>query len=163
MGLNPQRFDFPRIAAAAQWASLPSPDNDPQPDALLNDADSAIRYWAAVGLRIRGPAAVASHAPALRKAMEDPSPAVRVAAAEALGCFGSDTDALAAAHTLLKIADMNHAGPYAAWEALNALEQMGPRAATVRDGIEQLPLKLKGLNERMSNYTDRLVEKLLSR
>ena len=58
----------------------------------LADEDSAVRYWAAVGFLARGERAVRPHAAALRGALEDESPHVRVVAAEALGRYGSDAD-----------------------------------------------------------------------
>ena len=49
----------------------------------LADRDNAVRYWAAVGLTALG-AEARPAAGALRKALEDSSPCVRIAAADAL-------------------------------------------------------------------------------
>jgi len=55
---------------------------------LFHD-DPAVRYWAAVGLIILGPEAQAATEP-LERALEDPSPSVRTAAAHALANVGRD-------------------------------------------------------------------------
>ena len=59
-----------------QWTEL-------LPKPILKDAESGVRYWAAVGLAVLGTDA-APAAKALVAALEDPCPNVRFAAAEAL-------------------------------------------------------------------------------
>ncbi|MBE7494884.1 MAG: sulfatase-like hydrolase/transferase [Verrucomicrobiaceae bacterium] len=59
----------------------------------LRDADAAVRYWAAVGLRARSQLAEQDRA-ALRAALKDTSPVVRVEAATALAAHGDATPAL---------------------------------------------------------------------
>ena len=50
----------------------------------LNDQDAAVRYWATLGIALRGDAAVRGHEPALTSRLADPAAAPRIAAAEAL-------------------------------------------------------------------------------
>jgi len=50
----------------------------------LNDEDSAVRYWAALGLLMRREKGVQPAHAALTRALEDRSPYVRIAAAEVL-------------------------------------------------------------------------------
>ena len=60
---------------------------------MLTDPDSAVRFWAAVGLATLGSEA----GPAtenLVRALEDPAPSVRLAAAEALCQLGRQEEAL---------------------------------------------------------------------
>ena len=61
--------------------------------ALLADADSAVRYWAAVGLAALGAKAEPA-ANELNKALQDSSPSVRIAAAEALCNIGHENRGL---------------------------------------------------------------------
>jgi hypothetical protein len=48
--------------------------------AALSDEDSAVRYWAALGLLMRGAAGVAAGEPAFEKLLDDPEPAPRIVA-----------------------------------------------------------------------------------
>ncbi len=59
----------------------------------LSDADSAVRWWGAVGLLIRSEKGVVAARQELLDALEDDAPAVRIAAGEALGRYGSAADA----------------------------------------------------------------------
>jgi uncharacterized sulfatase len=72
-----------RIAAAADLANQMDPAASPRLVQLLTDSDPAVRYWAAVGLGAVGKGA-SPGTDALRAALADPSPIVRVAAADAL-------------------------------------------------------------------------------
>jgi N-sulfoglucosamine sulfohydrolase len=76
------RFPVERIRDAAELVGR-GPAELPNLQQLLADPDSAVRYWAAVGLTALGPDA-APAAGALRQALGDASPVVRIAAAEAL-------------------------------------------------------------------------------
>jgi HEAT repeat protein len=59
----------------------------------LQDQDPAVRYWAAVGLRAAGEAAVSARV-ALAEALEDSSLSVRIEAAAALAALGEEARAL---------------------------------------------------------------------
>jgi arylsulfatase A-like enzyme len=94
-----------RLLAAAERAGEPS-------GALaadLRDPEAGIRYWAAVGLCGRG----------AEPALEDPSPSVRIAAAEGLGT----EQALSVLGVLAE-----DERPWVALEACRALVFLGPRA-----------------------------------
>ena len=131
---------------------------------LLGDPDSAVRAWAAIGLRTRGEEAVRSAAAALRAALDDPSPPVRIFAAEALGRFGEDTDLGPAVELLLASASITENGFFDALLALNALDYLppgvfgGPDAQTWRNRLTGLPNELEGLDRRFRNYVPRLLE-----
>ena len=105
MRLDDQLYPIEKIYRAAEAAS--SPELVPVADlvALLADDDSAVRYWGATGLLIRGREAVAEAREPLRKALEDPAPAARIPAAEALGRYGSDADTRAALDVLIELAN----------------------------------------------------------
>ena len=60
---------------------------------MLGDSDSAVRYWAAVGLAVLGPEAEPA-LPLLTPLLEDPAPTVRLAAAETVANLGHGSEAL---------------------------------------------------------------------
>jgi hypothetical protein len=85
--LDPARYDFERIYAAAQRATDRSVDYA-QVRSSLADANPIVRYWAATGALVRGKAAVGTAVADLEKLLSDPEPGPRLVAAEALGRFG---------------------------------------------------------------------------
>ncbi len=80
---DPSLYPFERIAAAADLANRRDPSSAPALADLLTDSDPAVRYWGAVGLGALGDAASATVG-SLNTALNDESPTVRVAAADAL-------------------------------------------------------------------------------
>ncbi len=92
MAHDPKKYAQARILATAELVGT-GPRVLPALVDLLKDEDSAVRYWAAVGLAALGPEA-APAADALKKALNDPSPNVRFTAAGALCRLGSCDDAL---------------------------------------------------------------------
>lgn len=133
---------------------------------LLGDPDSAVRAWAAIGLRARGEEAVRAAATELRAALDDPSPPVRILAAEALGRFGDGRNRVAAVELLLASASTDDNDFFDALFALNALDYLEPevlggtgaRADAWRKGLDALPSELEGLDRRFRNYVPRLLE-----
>ena len=133
---------------------------------LLGDPDSAVRAWAAVGLRTRGEEAVRAAGTELLAALDDPSPPVRIFAAEALGRFGEDTDLGPAVELLLASASIEDNDFFDALLALNALDYLepdvlgaeNPQAKAWRDRLHALPSELEGLDRRFRNYVPRLLE-----
>jgi uncharacterized sulfatase len=129
---------------------------------LLNDRDSAVRYWAAIGLLSCGEKGVAAGQAQLRRALADKSPAVACIAAEALARFGDANDAEHALKKLLQLADASKNSIFTAMLALNALDHAGDRAKPHAAAIAALPRKAKVTPPRMGNYLLRLIEKTTS-
>ena len=133
---------------------------------LLGDPDSAVRAWAAIGLRTRGEEAVRAARAGLRVALSDPSPPVRIHAAEALGRFGDAADRASAVGVLLAAASITENDFFDALLALNALDYLDPevlggsepRVQALRDRLTALPSALDGLDRRFRNYVPRLLE-----
>jgi arylsulfatase A-like enzyme len=107
---------------------------------LAKDVDSAVRYWGVLGLLGRG-----STHDVLRAALKDVAPAVRFAAAEALGT----EEALTALE-----AGIRDGNPWARHHALLAIDALGPKAASLKPAVE---LARKDKND----YVKRVAEHIL--
>ncbi|HUQ91297.1 MAG TPA: sulfatase-like hydrolase/transferase [Bryobacteraceae bacterium] len=146
MGHDPARYAVERVAGMADLASR---SVRPATEVFvkgLEDSDSGVRYWAAVGLMISG------RTSPLQKVLKDPSPCVRIAAAEALQ----------AVDDLVDLADMDRHGIYTALLALNALDTIGvSKVRAAADRIGRLPKDNDRVNDRMKTYAARLIEHIL--
>jgi uncharacterized sulfatase len=162
MARDERRYPFARVFAAAEQAASDEPVRDHA--SLLRDADSAVRYWGAMALLMRGGEAVRAGRELLVRALEDPAPAVQIAAARALGQY-ADGDALARSLTVLvERADASRNPYYAAVQALNALDALDERARPVLARIRQLPDTSQDAsrNPRTRDYIGRLLRKTLA-
>jgi len=133
--LDPCKNPVARLQAAAETAGTMDPARLQRLVALLADADPAVRWWGAVGLVALG-ARAAPAEPALRKALADPAPNVRVAAAEAMAHLGRTDEALAALTEALA-----HPSPCIRLRAMNVLDRLGPAARPALAAIEKAPTK----------------------
>ena len=130
MAKDNNTYPLERIKTTAELAASLVADATPQLVESLTDEDSAVRYWAALGLLMRGRQAVDSSRLALRKLLQDPEPASRIVAAEALGRFGSEADVHSSLDVLLPLADAERSGAYVAMMAMNALGLYGRPSAS---------------------------------
>jgi uncharacterized sulfatase len=128
----------------------------------LQDADTAVRYWAATSAVIAGPQVVQKFTQDLRQALRDESPSVRIAAAEALGRHGSDADCREALATLVDLADVKRNGVYVSVAALNALDALDRRALPVKDRIAALPESHPSVIDKMKEYVPQLKKAILA-
>jgi arylsulfatase A-like enzyme len=161
IGHDPGQYPCERVLDAADFASAKRPDTDGVLGKYLQDADAGVRYWGAVGLLVRGAAAVVGARSALDKALADSSPSVRVAAAEALGTHGSPDERAKAMTTLLALADSVANGSYVAMMALNAISNLGDTARPYKERIAALTIVDPKSPERVNKeYTTRLVDRL---
>ncbi len=156
-------YPLERILDTAELASSLKPEAVPELRKRLGDEDSAVRYWAAMGLLMRGPSAVAAARSDLTAKLSDPAPTVRVAAAEALGRHGGDTGLRDALSVLREHANPERHGAYVAIQALNAIDALGDRAAGLVDAIRRLPTRDPNAPERANEYVPRLVQHILGR
>jgi len=158
MGHDPKLYDFPAVSQAANLASMGTAEENA---ANLKSADSAVRYWGATGLLMKGEAAL-PHRDALLAALKDPSPIVQITAAEALGRFGSEADAALALDVLMKLIQPE-GDAYAALAAWNALDYLDERARPALEKIRDTPDKLVNAPNRAGgDYIKRLKEKVLA-
>lgn len=154
------KYPMERIVAAAELASMLDPAAQPELAKLLQDSDSAVRYWAALGLLMRGKDAVAKNETDLRKALGDASPSVRIVAAEALGKFGSDEARAASVKVLGELAPPKTNGVLVSMPALAAIEALGANAASLKDTIRDMPTAGSSPDGRFNSYVPRLVQNI---
>ena len=154
------KFPFAHIYEVAELASSLVPDGVPALKAAFADADAAVRYWAVLGLLMRGADAVKAGREQLTKALDDSSPDVRIAAAEALGRYGAEADLALVLPILTHDADWSKGDVFTAMAALNALTALGDKAAPVAAAIKALPAKGEASDPRFKEYVPRLLEEL---
>jgi uncharacterized sulfatase len=159
------QYDPRKVMEAAEIASMPGRNDEHELIERLSDEDSAVRYWAAMGLLIRGERLPKNGAGlgVLSDALADPSPSVRVMAAQALAEFtNSDLTREQSLKTLLEHADLSRSGLYVSLLALNALDELDDIARPIKASIARLPHQEQSLDPRLRNYVDRLLEKTLA-
>ncbi len=158
MGHDRKRYPIRKIVATAEKASSLKKDAVPELIQAFQDDDSAVRYWAAMGILMREKDGVNAAKKELLKALSDDSPSVCIIAAQALGQYGTPEDADKALKVLLKLAPMDKNGVYVSMLALNAIDAMVDKAKGAKDTIAALPQKAEGVHSRMRNYVPRLMK-----
>ena len=162
LGRDDARYPLAEIVEMADLATRTDVPAVPELTAALDHADSAVRYWGAVGLLARGGPAVEAARPALRAALDDPSASVQVTAAEALGRFGSADDLDPALDVLLARASLDDNDLFTAVLALNALDYLDERAAGAIEAIRALPREQAGMRRQFRSYVPQLIDKTLA-
>lgn len=157
-GHDDSAYPFERVFAAAELASSLQPDATNALQTLLGDPDSAVRYWGAIGLLMRGPAAVGAAHPGLITALGDASPSVRIVAAEALGTFGPERDLEVALPVLTSLAHWGRNDVFTSLAALHAIEALGAKKyARAREAILALPSTGASPDARYAAYIPRIL------
>jgi uncharacterized sulfatase len=154
-------YPFAQVFKLAQQATDRSHKEAAPFVAALGDTNAIVRYWGATGLLIRKTDGVTAGRDALVKALGDESPSVRVAAADALAQFGGAGDLDKALEALVAAADPTKNSNATATEALNAITNVGDKAASLKTKLAALPRKAKGGPQRVSEYPSRLFMTLL--
>jgi len=162
VGHDSGKYPLERILKTAGLASSLKMDALDDLIGALGDRDSAVRYWGAMGIVMRGqPALVASRKP-LRKALEDSSPYVRIVAAEALAKYGGEKDLAMALPVLVKLAAPDKNDVFSSLLALNVLDDLDEKARSVKEIIRKMPKKPKSSPPRTEGYPGRVIPKILS-
>ena len=161
MGHDRAKYPLEKILAMADLASLLEDGALPQLRDGLKDSDSAVRYWAAMGLLMRGKPAVEQARDDLRAALADASGQVRVIAARALGEYGNKADLALALPVLKALAPPDKNGAYVSMLDLNAVVALGKKAAPLMDTIKTMPTKDPSAVGRANSYVERLVKYLV--
>ena len=135
MAQDPQRYPVERIFAMAELAAERSFHVLPMLEIGLTDDDPAIRYWAAMGILIRGMRAFKATESSIRESLNDVNPSVQVIAAEILATFGTMEDRQSALRLLVELARPDEQGVYVALEALNTVNNLGEIAMPIETEI----------------------------
>jgi len=162
LGRNESKFPMERIMAAAELAASLKPGVEALLIKLMADSDSAVRYWGAMGVLMRGEAVVKKQASSLEKALADSAPYPRIAAAEALGRYGNDAEAQRALDTLVALAPSTSNGPYVSLAAINAIATMGERARPAAAKLRAILDAYPNVSERAGGYGARALKTLLA-
>jgi hypothetical protein len=144
-----QQNPLATLFSAAGLANRMDAANIPELVKLLAHEDAAVRWWGTLGLVALGEKARPAEA-ALRRALVDGSPDVRIAAAEALGSLGDHATALPVLTQALE-----HDAPLVRLAAINVLDRFGPRAAPALPAIRAASLDRKDF---AADYVNRMVQ-----
>jgi arylsulfatase A-like enzyme len=159
---DPAQYPFEKILAAADLASGMDSTATPELARLMtDDADSAVRFWGALGLLMRGESATRDQTAALLKALNDPSIDVRIPAAQALGQFGDAAALAQALPTLSALAAPKDHDVLTAMAALAAIEALGPKADSLKPQIATLDPNGPTPDDRYNSYVPRLIENIV--
>jgi len=158
MGHDPKKYPLDAIWATASGATDISSDIDL--GKALKHEDSAARYWAALGIQLRGKEAVTSHRKGLLKALHDSSPSVQVVAAEVLATHGGKDIDDQSVKLLVDRAHPRKNSAYVSLAALNALDRLGDKVRPYRETVEGWPTAIPPGYERSAYGVPRLIAKI---
>ncbi len=127
---DPSVYPLTRVLDTAGLVGQPRAAN--RQAALLMDPDDAVRYWAALGLRVAGARDPLSQ-DALRNALRDAVPAVRTEAAAALVALDGSPEALAVLADVLEGGD-----PLDVLRAARTLQLLGDKAAPAAEAMRRV-------------------------
>ena len=145
---NAKNYPLERILQVANLVCLRDTANLPKLIRWMEDENECIRYWAVLGcVMLRGKAKLAEEA--LRKRLENDTPQVRIAAAEALCHLGREGKALPVLESLL----LKHENPRVRLQAVNVLQNIGKKARPVLSSIEQATKDNDNYVVRAAGYT----------
>lgn len=156
------RFPLERILAMADLASSQKAGALPELKLGLKDGDGGVRYWAALGLLMRGSNTVNSTRAELRAALGDESPSVQIIAAWALARFGTADESETALAVLARLAPPDRNGVFVSLEALAAIEGLGKKAQLLWPALRAMPRQDPKATPRTAGYVDRFLEHLLT-
>jgi uncharacterized sulfatase len=149
-----------RVIGTAEMASSLDPEATPALTKALSDPDSAVRYWAASGILMRGAKAFEPAAAALRKALSDSGPYVRAVAAEALARYGTADDLSKALAVLENLVPADKNGAYVSLWALITIDDLGEKAKPIWPKIKDFSVQDAKAAQRAQGYPARLMDKL---
>ncbi|WP_439484183.1 sulfatase-like hydrolase/transferase [Cyclobacterium plantarum] len=122
-------LDLNALIDGANLASDPQKGDIPFLAEMLDDEEAAIRYWGATGMLILGEDAGDAQE-ALRNALNDSSPNVKVVAAEAIYRLGFEEEGLQALYEVLETPNS-----FARTHALNAIDCIEDEAAATQMAV----------------------------
>lgn len=150
MATDPRRNPLPALLRAADLAGRATAADLPALAALLRADDAALRWWGALGHLGLGTAARPA-TDALLAALADPSPDVRLAAAEALAGLDRLDQALPVLTAALRADDA-----FTRLTALSVASRLGPRALPLVPAIRAATY-VDPKNKDVTDYIGRMV------
>lgn len=157
MAHDQAKCPYERIAAAAELASLLEPGADAKLATAMKDADSAVRWWGALGFLMRGAEGVKAGRAPLLAGLKDESPYVRMVAAQALAQYGEASELQSALDVLSQLAQPEQNNVIVSIAALNAIDALGQKAAPLMPAIRTISGAGPSPNARYDSYVPRLV------
>ncbi|WP_437201231.1 sulfatase-like hydrolase/transferase [Planctomicrobium sp. SH664] len=138
-GHDPERYPLERVLEMADRATFSREADLPVLVQGLKDENSVVRYWAAMGLLIQGEKGFEAGGSALHEVvLHDPSPSVRVPAAELLARFGNSEQNRLALQWLLEAADGSTFGAALALQALTAIDELDEKARPIAEALQKV-------------------------
>ena len=165
MGHNDKLYPLKRIMTAANWATSKAFNDLPKLKKYIDDDDSAVRYWAAVGILNRGAPAVAVSANELKILMDDASPYAQIAAAYAVAKYSEDSALVqAAVATLLDLAPWTpQQDVFVSIMALNAIDKLDGLFTPSLSKIKAMPTSGgRSPNARYNGYVKGILAKTIA-
>lgn len=165
MGHNDKLYPLKRIMTAANWATSKAFNELPELKKYIDDDDSAVRYWAAVGILNRGAPAVAVSANELKILMDDASPYAQIAAAYAVAKYSEDSALVqAAVATLLDLAPWTpQQDVFVSIMALNAIDKLDGLFTPSLSKIKAMPTSGgRSPNARYNGYVKGILAKTIA-
>jgi uncharacterized sulfatase len=164
MAQDPSRYPVDEVVAVAELATDDKPASTEELLAFLKSPHAAIRYWAILGLVIRGEDAVSQANDRLMQHLDDESTTVAIAAGETLARYGDESSRNQALKVLVDLADVTRHDPFTSTLALNALDAAGPGDEAIAHRVQSLDTTHRSFNERMrsTEVADRLIDHILS-
>ncbi|MBL9137682.1 MAG: sulfatase-like hydrolase/transferase [Verrucomicrobiales bacterium] len=156
-----RRVSIRAVLDAAELASNRDLDGEGALRRWLRHEEPGVRYWAATGFAVREGPLSAAVANEITVCLDDVSPAVRVAAAEALVRRGNAASIRDGRATLLKEADPRVGGYWAAVEAMNVIDATKERLGDLSP-LRDLPRRVEGISPRCNDYLERLSRSILA-
>lgn len=153
---DPRRNPLPDLLRAADLAGRATAADLPALAALVRADDAALRWWGALGHLALG-AAARPAVDSLIAALADPSPDVRLAAAEALAGLDRLDQALPVLTAALRADD-----GFTRLSALSVISRLGPRARPLIPAIRAATY-VDPKNKDVTDYISRMVEYLPGR
>ena len=163
MGHDPNKYAFDRVWATAELASMLASEAIGELKRSMTDPDSAVRWWATLGILMRGRDGAQAARTELLTALDDSSPYVRIVAAETLGRYGSDSDLKSSLAVLAKLGPPDKNGVFVSMATLNGLYEIGEKAAPLVSSVNAFPLEFPVPDARFAPYVPRLVKDLTDR
>ena len=160
MAHDDSMYPLARILKAAGAASSLKPDAMADLKAGFADKDSAMRYWSAMGILMRGGDGVNAAHDEITQAAKDTSTYVQVAANWALAKYGSAAERAAALPALVSLANWSQHDVFTAMSALNAIGDLGDKAQPIISQLIELPAKGESPDGRFNGYVARLLADL---